>query len=93
MICRKYIALKKDQFDVLITVQQVSKMTAISVRCLWNLRRDQKLPTSIQISNRIVRWRKIDIQLWIEWGCPDENEFESMKTEFLQGRPFPRISR
>jgi predicted DNA-binding transcriptional regulator AlpA len=44
-------------------------------RATWHrLRAAGKLPPSIRLG-RAVRWRRADVLLWIEWGCPDAREF------------------
>jgi predicted DNA-binding transcriptional regulator AlpA len=44
-------------------------------RAHWHrLRAAAKLPPAIRLG-RAVRWRRADVLLWIEWGCPDAGEF------------------
>jgi predicted DNA-binding transcriptional regulator AlpA len=44
-------------------------------RATWHrLRAAGKLPPAIRLG-RAVRWRRADLSLWIEWGCPDGREF------------------
>jgi predicted DNA-binding transcriptional regulator AlpA len=44
-------------------------------RATWHrLRAAGRLPPAVHLG-RAVRWRRADVQLWIEWGCPDAREF------------------
>jgi predicted DNA-binding transcriptional regulator AlpA len=48
-------------------------------RAHWHrLRAAGKLPACIKLG-RAVRWRRADVEQWIEWGCPDRAEFDARK--------------
>jgi len=54
----------------LLTVKDVAKMLTVSVRTVWTWRDMGRLPAPVRIG-RCVRWRRQDIEKWIEQGCPD----------------------
>ena len=64
----------------LINVRTVAKMLATSVRSVWRYRSAGRLPKSVNVGSSI-RWRMSDIQLWIEWNLPSQQEFELRKAE------------
>ena len=67
-----------EQNDQLITVKTLSKMLATSVRSVWRYKSSGGLPKAVKVGCS-VRWRKSDIQLWIEMGCPGQSEFDARK--------------
>jgi predicted DNA-binding transcriptional regulator AlpA len=59
---------------LLISDTAAAALAGVS-RAHWHrLRAAGKLPPPIRLG-RAVRWRKADVLLWIEWGCPDAREF------------------
>jgi excisionase family DNA binding protein len=82
--------LKNELTRELLSVQQVAEVTGISKRTVWYLRKSRRLPKEVSIG-RLVRWRKSDIHLWIEWDCPDEKQFEFMKVQLSEDRRFPPL--
>lgn len=67
-----------EQSNQLITVKQLAKMLATSVRSVWRYRSSGRLPKPVIVGSS-VRWRMSDIQLWIEWDLPTQTEFEARK--------------
>jgi predicted DNA-binding transcriptional regulator AlpA len=48
-------------------------------RSTWHvLRAAGRVPRSVKLG-RAVRWRRAEVELWIEWGCPPCVEFEARK--------------
>ena len=50
---------------VLLTRQQVEKMLGIRRSTIYKLMRQGKLPEPIKISSGCVRWRKAELEDWI----------------------------
>ena len=50
---------------VLLTRQQVEKMLGIRRSTVYKLMRQGKLPEPIQITTGCVRWRKAELEDWI----------------------------
>ena len=67
-----------EQNEQLITAKTLAKMLATSVRSVWRYKSTGRLPKSVKVGCSI-RWRRADIQLWIEMGCPYQSEFETRK--------------
>jgi len=73
--------MKTEQANVveqLWSIKQVKKVTGLSERTLWRLSDSGKICGPIRIGHS-VRWRKSDILLWIDLGCPDRATFEAQK--------------
>ncbi len=85
--------MKHEQTEGLLTAQQVSEMAKISIRSIWILRRRNMLPREVSIGCRMVRWRKSDILMWIEWGCPSQAYFEAKKADDSGNKDYLRLSR
>jgi predicted DNA-binding transcriptional regulator AlpA len=72
---------------LLITDVQAAALAGVS-RSTWNvLRAAGKVPACVKLG-RAVRWRRLDVELWIEWGCPNRAEFDARKAA---GRRYPRV--
>ncbi len=59
---------------LLVSDVEAAAMASVS-RASWHrLRAAGKVPPSVRLG-RVVRWRRADVVLWVEWGCPDAREF------------------
>ncbi len=56
----------------LLSVQQVAKCLAVSVRTVWRMLARGNLPQPIRYSRRLVRWRSSDLATWLEEQSPGE---------------------
>lgn len=54
---------------VLISAETIAEMLGISKRQVWRLASSGHLPGRVKLG-RLTRWRRADIQRWIESGCP-----------------------
>jgi predicted DNA-binding transcriptional regulator AlpA len=54
---------------LLISVRDVALMLRISTRSVWRLYRTGKLIAPVKIGGS-VRWRREELQRWIDDGCP-----------------------
>jgi excisionase family DNA binding protein len=54
---------------LLLTAGNLAQLLNISVRTLWRLRAQHKIPAPIRVGGS-VRWRTRDIEAWIAKGCP-----------------------
>lgn len=52
----------------LYDVKAVARLTSLSVRQIWKLTASDRFPKPLRIS-RSVRWRRCDIENWINAGC------------------------
>jgi excisionase family DNA binding protein len=54
---------------LLIPVREVARMLGISPRSVWRLHRTRKLIAPVKIGGS-VRWRRDELQRWVNAGCP-----------------------
>jgi predicted DNA-binding transcriptional regulator AlpA len=52
----------------LMTQLQVAKALSVSRTTLWKMRKEGRLPPQIQVSNRRVAFRRVDVEDWIQRG-------------------------
>jgi excisionase family DNA binding protein len=48
-----------------IDSEDVARLTGLSIRTIWRMARDGRLPPSISPTNRRFRWRRADIDAWL----------------------------
>lgn len=65
----------------LLTVEEVAKRLHVSVRTVWRLDEDKKLPAAKRIG-RSKRWDATELELWLVLNCPTRKKFET----FLRNR-------
>ena len=53
------------KYDVLLTRAEVARRLAISIRTLFRLEAEQKLPPRIQVTERIVGYRSSEIEKFL----------------------------
>ena len=63
---------------LLLTAPQAGELLGISRAQVFALRNQGRLPAPIHVGLRSVRWRRKDIERWIDLGCPARAEFEEM---------------
>ena len=54
----------------LLDVRQVANMLNCSTRTIWSLRDAGKMPPPVRMG-ALVRWRRADLDQWIDAGLPD----------------------
>ena len=54
---------------VLLTVKEVAEMLGLSERTVYRLADVNKMPRPVKIG-AAVRWRRNELDTWIEDGCP-----------------------
>ncbi len=59
----------------LIDLASIARLTSTSLRHCWTMLAAGKMPASVRFGKRRL-WRRADVLLWIEWGCPPREEFE-----------------
>lgn len=54
----------------LLDAAGVAAMLSVSPKTVRRFQQAGKLPAPIRLSRGIVRWRKRDLEQWLEAGCP-----------------------
>lgn len=62
----------------LVTPDQLAGLLQVSKRSLWRLRSSGKLPRPVKLGGS-VRWRAEEVRLWIEAGCPNLREWDTIR--------------
>ena len=62
----------------LFTMSDFAERLAVSDRTFSRLKSAGRIPAAVQIGSR-PRWRREEIELWIEAGCPDRAVWEAMR--------------
>jgi excisionase family DNA binding protein len=57
--------------------KQAAAMLNVSVRQVWRLHTTGRLPRAIRLGH-CVRWRKAELEAFVEAGCPTRQEWEAM---------------
>lgn len=71
--------LRNEKQEVLLlSASQAASLCGVSVRQWWRLDSMGKVPTHIRIGNT-KRWRRIELQKWINAGCPSREEWEASR--------------
>jgi predicted DNA-binding transcriptional regulator AlpA len=60
----------EDKPSVLLDASEFARLLSISKATLWRLRENGKLPQPIALTSQCLRWRRSEIEAWIERGCP-----------------------
>jgi predicted DNA-binding transcriptional regulator AlpA len=64
---------------LLIGDREAAALVGVS-RAHWHrLRAAGKLPPSIRLGRKVL-WRRVEIELWIQAGCPDAKSWAAMQT-------------
>ena len=64
----------------LLTAKDLGQLLALSKRQIFRLNSCGKIPNPLKVGGSI-RWRQTDINLWLEMGCPPQNEFQFKKLQ------------
>ena len=68
----------------LMTVKDVATKLQLSPRSIWRMADGGMLPAPVRLM-RSIRWRRSEIDLWIDLGCPARRKFEALKAEESKG--------
>ena len=58
-----------------VNAKGVAAMLGVSVRQVWRLHATGRLPRAIRLGN-CVRWRRAEIEAFVEAGCPMREKWE-----------------
>ena len=61
---------------LLLSARDLAVLLDIGERTLWRLDSMGKLPKPIRIGS-LKKWRRHEIEAWIDAGCPDRTEWEA----------------
>lgn len=67
----------------LLTARQLGQMLSLSKTKIYQMIAAGQLPHSLRIG-RSRRWRRNDINLWIEFDCPSMERFAELRAEAVE---------
>lgn len=60
---------------LLIDINEVARLTGFSRGKLYSMQSTGAMPAPLKVG-RSTRWRRADIEAWVDLGCPKRDEFE-----------------
>ena len=67
--------------DALLNVKTLATMLGVHQRTVWHMDAAGKVPRPIHLATRTVRWRRSEINKWIDAGCPAREKWEMLREE------------
>jgi predicted DNA-binding transcriptional regulator AlpA len=67
------------QNATLLTARQVADLLGVHVRSVWRLAQTGAIPAPIRLSERVVRWRLIDLKLHLEQLAAKESRLSQSR--------------
>jgi predicted DNA-binding transcriptional regulator AlpA len=64
---------------LLLRAKQAAVMLGVSTATWYRLVSAGRTPQAVRLSQGLVRWRRSDLLLWIDMGCPGRAEFEARR--------------
>ncbi|HML74947.1 MAG TPA: helix-turn-helix domain-containing protein [Anaerohalosphaeraceae bacterium] len=62
--------------SLFITASEISRLLKFSRRTVYRLNESGAIPRPVTIGSS-ARWRRADIEAWIQMGCPRRDEYEA----------------
>jgi len=63
---------------LLVDVRVLARLLHLGRATIWRQLATGRLPAPVRIG-RSVRWRKAEIEAWIEAGCPERAKWDTLK--------------
>lgn len=76
---QKQEQVNQTQQPLAIPAKDLARLLGVSLRQIWRLNSAGKLPKPIRLGGS-VRWLRKEIEAFVEAGCPDRAQWESMKS-------------
>jgi excisionase family DNA binding protein len=61
--------VKEPEKSLLIKAEEVAQILGVSVRSVWRLHSAGRMPAPVRFAGS-VRWRRTQVEQWIDEGCP-----------------------
>ena len=55
---------------LLLEVREAAALISVSRATFWRLHSKGAVPLPIRLSGRVVRWRRDELEAWVQKGCP-----------------------
>jgi prophage regulatory protein len=70
---------------LLLAARQAAALCGVSLATWWRMDAAGRCPAPIRLSPGCVRWRRDELESWIQSGCPSRREWEARRN--ANGRP------
>jgi excisionase family DNA binding protein len=75
----------RESVCIAVPVSEVARILGISVRHVWTLLAQERLPRPIRLG-RSVRWNIEELRAWLAAGAPDLATWEEVREQTASGR-------
>ncbi len=62
---------------LLLDARSLARLLETSTATVWRWDAAARLPVPLRPTTGTTRWRRADIERWIELGCPNRSSFEA----------------
>src|SRR5579875_1124789 len=76
----------RNEVSRLLTIRDLSDLLRVSVRELWRMRDNGRLPNPIEFGPKNIRWPRDEILAWVEAGCPRRSLWEAIRGRRDRGK-------
>ena len=66
---------------LLLGCQEAATLLGVSRSKFWQLHSLGRVPLPIRLSDRVVRWRKEELEAWVRAGCPPRDRWQARSLE------------
>ena len=66
------------ELPLLLRAANASRLGGVSLSTWWRLHAAKACPAPVRVGGATM-WRRADLELWVELGCPSRREFESRR--------------
>jgi len=72
--------------SLLLDAKTSAALCSCSVSFWWQQQSAGLLPAPVRLGSKTL-WRRVDLERWVELGCPGRHAFEYMRNEQLERSP------
>ena len=78
MAKQKQEQVNQSQQPLAVSAKELAAMLGVSLRQVWRLDSSGMLPNKIRLGGS-CKWIRSEIMCWLEHGCPDRQDWQSIK--------------
>ena len=72
------------QGKLLLSAQELAGLLGVGRSTIWTWHSSGRIPMPLKVGG-CTRWRRVEIQRWVESGCPGRGRWEMLKGEAKGG--------
>lgn len=66
---------KNSEEPLTLDSEAAAQLIGVGRTTLWKLYAIGNLPHPIRLSERVVRWRRVELEAWVSAGCPNRDKW------------------